>query len=160
MEPVGVIGMTLFLLAQTQLLSHITKRLVDRIGLRDAGGEPVVVVIECGENVPEAHPASALDVGDLILSPPPRRFVALSAGYETPGELFVGIILDGWGGASPMISFASVTLDQPVTLAAPPNAVGVLFAFLPKPAASSEQLRLMKIVDCVSVEDHQVVCLY
>lgn len=161
MEPVGVIGtVVLFLLAETQLLSHITKRVVERIGLSNAGSETVVVVIECGENDPPTQSAGALEIDDFVLAPPPRRFVALSDGYKTLGGLVMGAILDDWGGASPKISLTQVTPDQLVTLAAPPNAVGLLFASLPSPAASSGGLQLLKIRDYGCVDDCRVIGLY
>ena len=156
----SVLAVIASLLYETQILSHVTRRLVDGIGARAQGADPFVVVIESVESGPRLQ-SGAGDPAELdryFLAPPPRTFVALSSAYGPSGELFVGAILDGFG-VSPRISWTPIEFARPVILAAPPNAAGALFACLPGPTLDQGPLRLLAIVDYGYVDGCQVLGL-
>jgi hypothetical protein len=155
------------LLNQTQVLSHVTKRVVESFGRGPAGHDdtPVVVVINQmpaypynpapgTSPAPGLGPASRIDPADWLLVPPPARFMLLG---DDPEETCVmGVVLDSVDDASPAISWTRVAWDTPVSLTLPDNSLAVLFAVVD---GATQSMTMRQVDSFAPVDGHQVLAL-
>lgn len=143
------------LLNQTQILSHVTKRVVDSFGgdsERTQSG-PVVVVINQMPDYPYRL-SPGIDPADWLVVPPPPRFVLLA---DSPDETCVmGVVLDGVDGGDPAISWTRIAWNSPVSIELPGNALGAFFGVIDN---SSRSLTMRRIDEFDPVQGHQVLAL-
>lgn len=114
------------LLNKSQVLSHITQRVVDRFGR--GSGEDRGTIITIINQMPD-YPGRAsreFNLADWLVVPPPDRFVMLSG--KTTRICVMGVLLDGTIGDPPAILWERVQLDTPVRTEFPDHALGTFFA--------------------------------
>lgn len=141
LAPVVLLGA---LLTKSDLLSHITKRVVDTFG-----GEPAenrgtfVTVINRLPDYPVSPPPE-FDPTDWMVTPPPDRFVMLSGMVARP--CVMGVMMDGVIGDPPAIRWDRVPLDTPVTVELSDCDLGTFFAEI-VPATGTLNVRQVKEYD-------------
>lgn len=114
---------------KSDVLSHVTQRVVDGIRARPdtAVGVPVVVVMDHIPAVPSAETVG-IDPADWLRVPPPSRFMVYADDmYDT---CLIGVFLDAIDAAPAVISWMPVDWDSPVEMELPANALGAFFAVL------------------------------
>jgi hypothetical protein len=114
------------LLDKSGVLSHITRRVVDRFGRGSAEDQGTMVTVI---NQMPGYPCSAsreFNLADWLVVPPPDRFVMLSG--RTNRTCVMGVLLDGVIGDPPAILWERVHLDTPVKVEFPARALGTFFA--------------------------------
>lgn len=114
------------LLDKSQVLSHITKRVIDRFGRESSQDKGAMVTVI--NQMPD-YPGSAsreFNLADWLVVPPPDRFVMLSG--RTTRTCVMGVLLDGVIGAPPAILWEKVQLDTPIKAEFPARALGTFFA--------------------------------
>jgi hypothetical protein len=152
-------------LDKSELLSHITERVVDAFGGEPADDRrPLVTVINRLPEYPTApsryppgpprYPASPSrypsgpsrqpNPADWMVVPPPERFVMLSG--QAPRPCVMGVMMDGLIGDPPAIRWNRVLLDTPVTVELSNNDLGTFFAEI-VPAAGTLNLRQVQEFD-------------
>lgn len=150
-----LIPLLMGLLNQTQILSHVTKRVVEDFG-RDpgqAGHRTVVVPIDQVPAYPYAPPRG-IDPADWLVIPPPSGFVLLS---DNPDETCVmGVVLDGVDGGSPHISWMRIDWNTPVSVSLPVNALGAFFGIV---NGASGSLTLRRVDEFVPYDGYEVLAL-
>jgi hypothetical protein len=121
--PVVLLGA---LLDKSQVLSHITKRVVDRFGRGSAEDQGTMVTVI--NQMPDylGNASREFNLADWLVVPPPDRFVMLSG--RTIRTCVMGILLDGIVGDPPSILWKRVQLDTPVKAEFPARALGTFFA--------------------------------
>jgi hypothetical protein len=151
-----LVGLLMGFLNQTQIASHITKRVVDNFGTGaedPVGHEPVVTDVPqlpAGPHnqVPVVNPA------DWLVVPPPAKFVLLG---DSPREVCVmGVVLDAVNGNRPAISWVSVRWNSPVSVLLPDNALGAFFGIVD---AAARSLTLRRVDFYSQVNGHSVLAL-
>lgn len=150
-----LVPLLLGLLNQTQVVSHVTKRVVDNFGHgpQEAGGPTVVVAINQLPPYPY-RPAPEVDPADWLVVPPPASFVLLT---DNPAETCVmGVVLDGVNGRSPAISWTQIAWNTPVSVALPGNSLGAFFGIVDGERGS---LTLRRIDSFAPVDGHEVLAL-
>lgn len=123
------------LLTQSQVISHITRRILE------SSGPAVVVVVNTvpGCALPESDHSFLL--GDYCLSPTPERFILL--GDPAPGSVFLGALIDG---ESPKVSWSPIAVGDEVILLRSNLAVGLVFGRFSGPSGQ-ERMELARIRD-------------
>jgi hypothetical protein len=133
-----------YLLSRTQVLSHLTRRL-----MRDPG--PFVVLLP---DVSMVDTRQHFDFDRNLLSPIPATLMLIDGSEETNVPIF-GMIMDAWD-TRPTVSWIASGYDRTVRVTAPPNAVGmVVYRLVDGP--SSELLPAA--LDAVGMEDGTQVYL-
>jgi hypothetical protein len=114
---------------KSEVLSHVTQRVVDGIRARPdtAVGVPVVVVIDHLPPVPNAE-IIGIDPADWLRVPPPSRFMVYAD--DMYSICLIGVFLDAVGAAPAVISWMPLDWDTPVEIELPGNALGAFFATL------------------------------
>lgn len=116
-------------LNKSNVLSHVTKRVVDGIGAKrnNSSGVPVVVVID---HIPAITGEETIDIDpvDWLRIPPPSRFMVYAD--DMYGTCVIGVFLDALNAAPPVISWMAIDWDSPVSMELPENALGAFFAVL------------------------------
>ncbi len=125
----GLFALLCAFINKTEVLSHVTQRVVNSIGTGPdkSSRVPVVVVID---HIPPAPPGGAIgiDPADWLRVPPPSRFMMYADDmYDT---CLIGVFLDVVDAAPPVISWIAIDWDSPVSLELPANALGAFFAVL------------------------------
>ncbi|BAL90384.1 hypothetical protein AMIS_51640 [Actinoplanes missouriensis 431] len=121
MEPI-LIALT-WMLGQTQILSHITKRLLDRYSPPRAGRFPQVEEPLPARRSPPAA-AGAARIMDQLIVPPPGRLLFVR---ERPGPsrpLLAIVLADRAGGGR--VRWILVQFDVPIDISLPENAIALL----------------------------------
>ena len=113
-------------LNKSQVLSHITQRVVDSFRYGSAGNQVTIVTVI--NQMPDyQHGASReFNLADWLVVPPPDRFVMLSG--QTTKPCVMGVLLDGLVSDPPAILWRRVQLDTPVKADLPARALGTFFA--------------------------------
>jgi hypothetical protein len=140
-------GFLLGIISQSQILSHVTRRLVDGVGAQsNSGNSDHCVVIEL-RSIPslgwtETLLVSAPGVIDrLYVAPAPERVLVLRSDDDESGTLFVGVMLDG---IVPALSWVSIREEVELVLDVPVNAVGVMLGLLTDTFGGPE-LKLLEV---------------
>lgn len=159
---IDLLALACSFLSHTQLLSHVTKRLVDSFGNAPTTSPTVVqtaiphssaIESDCDHQTPLER--TEPDSSSLVVAPPPERFIPLlQERMPSSGRLVVGAIVDD---GLPYISWALVQPELPSIFAGPESVVGLLFAVLPESAATD--LQLLQARDCGAVDGYRVVVL-
>jgi hypothetical protein len=114
------------LLNKSEVLSHITQRVVDRFGRGSAEDQgTMVTVINQMPDYPFTAPRE-FNLADWLVVPPPDKFVMLSG--RTTRTCVMGVLLDSVLGDPPVIHWERVQLDTPVKAEFPARALGAFFA--------------------------------
>jgi len=115
--------------SKSDVLSHVTQRVVDGIRARPDAGVPVVVVFDDIPAVSSLETAS-IDPADWLRIPPPSRFMVYADADDMYGKCLIGVFLDSIGVAPAVISWLPVDWDSRVEMELPANALGAFFAVL------------------------------
>jgi hypothetical protein len=114
------------LLNKSEVLSHITRRVIERFGrgpVEDHGR--MVTVINQMPDYP-GNASRGFNLADWLVVPPPERFVMLSG--TTTRTCVMGVLLDGVIGDPPAILWERIQRDTPVKVEFPDHALGTFFA--------------------------------
>jgi hypothetical protein len=122
------------LLNKSQVLSHITRRVIDRFGRGSAEDQGTMVTVI--NQMPDYSGSASreFNLADWLVVPPPDRFVMLSG--MTTRTCVIGVLLDGVIGDPPAILWEKVPLDTPVKVEFPTRALGAFFAEIDVAAAT------------------------
>jgi hypothetical protein len=119
------------LLNKSEVLSHITRRVIERFGRGSAESHGTLITIINQLSDYPGNPSRELNLADWMVTPPPDRFVMLSG--RTPRTCVMGVLLDGVIGDPPAILWERVQLDTPVKVEFPARALGTFFAEIDTP---------------------------
>jgi hypothetical protein len=142
------------LLDKSEVLSHITERVVDRFGRRSAEDPGTLVTVI--NQMPD-YPGSVsreFNLADWLVVPPPDKFVMLSG--RTIRTCVMGALLDGVIGDPPAILWEKVQLDTPVRAEFPARALGAFFAEIDAVAGT---LTVRQVEEHRSENGHRVFVL-
>jgi hypothetical protein len=145
------------LLAQTQLVSHITKRLVD--DFFDSRQPPettlvtAVVIRDQDWDGPDAASVDLLE--ELLVCPVPPKFMLVGDADGYWDRIALGVLLDG---ETPRISWTQVALLTPIEFSSPPNALAFIVAEVPGDAGGS--LELLGLSSQGVVDGFEIVLVY
>lgn len=116
-------------ITKSQILSHVTRRVVDGIGKapEKSANMPIVVVIE---QLPPLPGPTMIDIDptDWLIIPPPNRFMVYAD--NLCDTCVLGVFIEGIGTDPPAVSWIQIDWDRPVSMDLPANALGAFFAVL------------------------------
>lgn len=140
---------------KSQVLSHVTRRVVEGIGKTPerSANMPVVVVVEQLPALP-ATTMIGIDPTSWLRIPPPNRFMVYAD--NMCDTCVLGVFLEGIGTDSPAISWIQIDWDSPVSMDLPSNALGAFFAVLDYVADS---LSIRRVDWFGAVEGYEILAL-
>ena len=142
-------------LNKSELLSHVTQRVVDGFGkgAENSANTPVVVVIEQLPS-PSDTTMPGIDPTDWLRIPPPNRFMVYADNMDC--HCMVGVFLEGIGTDPPAISWIQIDWDSPVSVDLPSNALGAFFAVL---NFASGSLSIRRVDWCGAIDGYELLTL-
>ena len=142
------------LLNKSEVLSHITRRVIERFGRGSAEDQGRIVTII---NQTPDYPGNAsreFNLADWLVVPAPDRFVMLSG--TTTRTCVMGVLLDGVMGDPPAILWERIQIDTPVMVELPDRALGTFFAEIDTAAGT---LNVRQVEEHRRENGHQVFAL-
>lgn len=144
-------------LTQTQILSHVTKRIVDyfadRLTAPQTADAPLVLNLEVTRDItPVRGTEVASEVDQILLSPMPRSFIVFSPANERI-ELLVGLLLDG---DSPRIAWVPINSDQLIEVEASLLPVGAVFGAI-STAPETPSFEFLRVDDIGTLDSVRIL---
>ena len=136
-----------YLISETQILSHITQRLILGRSAPDERPRPSPVMTE----IRPREPRWSDPVTRRLVTPPPNRLMIFDD--DQRGSVPVVAVVFDEGPHNGAVSWLVSSYETPIDLSLPPNALAILFAKL-----TSDRLTLADFRFTGTLDDYRIYC--